>query len=408
MKNNKLQKNILSNWQEVKLGDCLERIEGGGTPSKKNTDYWEGNIPWASVKDVVTHNSIDTQDHITEMGLKNSSSKLIKKGTLIVPTRMALGCAVIFDVDVAINQDLKALYPKKDLLKQFLLYWFKYKEEFIKRLGSGSTVSGIQQKELKNIKFDLPPLHEQQRIVAVLETWDQAIEKLSQKIEIKKQIKKALMQHLLTGKKRLPGFSDKWITVELGDVSDFVNGYTFKSSTYCDDGKYKIITIANVQDGFMIVTGAKSVEELPLNISSEQVLKKGDILISMTGNVGRVCVVDNDNCLLNQRVGKIQSKGIDKNLLYFFLHDRRFLSKMIDCAQGGAQANLSTGDIKEYIIDIPKSQEEQTAIAKILSKADEELSKLEQKLSLFKDQKKFLLNNLITGKIRTPENLKIK
>ncbi|PIR66894.1 MAG: hypothetical protein COU51_01470, partial [Parcubacteria group bacterium CG10_big_fil_rev_8_21_14_0_10_36_14] len=233
-------------------------------------------------------------------------------------------------------------------------------------------------------------------------TWDKAIENLNKKIEIKKQIKKSLMQDLLTGKKRLAGFKDKWETKTLGDVSDFINGYTFKSGNYVDGGKYKIITIANVQDGFMFIDEPKTINELPFNVSKEQILKKGDILISMTGNVGRVCVVDHDNCLLNQRVGKIVAKDIHKELLYLFLYDRRFLYQMIGSAQGGAQANLSTEDIKEYIFDLPKTKEEQIAISDILTTADKEITELEKKLLIIKNQKKYLLNNLITGAIRTP------
>lgn len=278
----------------------------------------------------------------------------------------------------------------------------------LQKVANGVSVYGISKTEVSKILLPIPPLPEQNRIVLVLETWDKAIEKLAKKIEFKKNIKKGLMQRLLTGGLRLPGFSDKWVTVRLGDVSDFVNGFTFKSSTYCDNGIYKVITIVNVQDGFMFINEPKLINELPSNISKEQILEKGDILISMTGNVGRVCIVNTDNCLLNQRVGKIVPKDINKDLLYLFLNDRRFLNKMIDGAQGGAQDNLSTGDIKEYIFDIPKSKEEQAAIANILMVANKEIEACEQKLKYLKNQKTYLLNNLITGAIRTPETMKIK
>ncbi|MBU2250607.1 restriction endonuclease subunit S, partial [Patescibacteria group bacterium] len=248
MKTNQLQKNISTGWQSKTLGDFLSKLEGGGTPSKDNSDYWNGSIPWSSVKDVVTHNPDDTQDHISELGLKNSSSRLVSKGTLIVPTRMALGHAVVFNVDVAINQDLKALYPKKDLLNKYLFYWFLFKKEFIERLGSGSTVSGIQQNELKRIKFNLPSLPEQNRIVSVLETWDKNIEKLNKKIEIKKQIKKGLMQDLLTGKKRLTGFKNKWEIVKFGNLIINQEKTGRASGASLDEGKYPFFN--NSSKGF--------------------------------------------------------------------------------------------------------------------------------------------------------------
>lgn len=394
-----------SDWMQKDLGYVLAKIEGGGTPPKLRDEYWNGEIPWASVKDVVTHNPFGTQDHITSDGLKNSSSRLVPKGTLIVPTRMALGHAVFFNVDVAINQDLKALYPNDKTTSKYLYYWFQSKRKLIERLGSGSTVSGIQQEELKKIKFILPPLPEQERIVAVLETWDLAIEKLTQKIENKKNIKNGLMQELLTGTTRLPGFLEKWDTIALGNVSVFVNGYSFKSSKYVDKGIYKIITIANVQDGYMIIDNPKMISDIPSDINKNQVLSQGDILISMTGNVGRVCTVNQSNCLLNQRVGKIIPNGINKDMLYLILNDRRFLNTMIDRAQGGAQGNLSTEDIKQYQFDIPILQDEQVTITNIITTADKEIKTLKRSLKAIREQKRYLLSNLIRGTIRTPENL---
>lgn len=191
-------------WLDGILGDFLERIEGGGTPSKENASFWNGSIPWASVKDVVTHNPHDTQDHISEDGLKNSSSRLVVKGTLIVPTRMALGHAVFFDVNVAINQDLKAIYPKNVLSNKYLYHWFKLKKQFIERLGSGSTVSGIQLSELKSIKIALPPLEEQSSIAKVLTTADEEIETLQKKLAVLKDQKKYLLNNLITGTIRTP------------------------------------------------------------------------------------------------------------------------------------------------------------------------------------------------------------
>jgi type I restriction enzyme S subunit len=211
------------------------------------------------------------------------------------------------------------------------------------------------------------------------------------------------MQFLLNEKRSTPFVRGKWRAVKLSDVCDFINGFTFKSETYSDDGMFKIITIANVQDGFMNLDSVNLVKTLPLNITKQQILKRDDVLISMTGNVGRVCKVIDNNCLLNQRVGKIIPKKIDHELLYYILSDRSFLKKMIDRAQGGAQGNLSASDIKNHVVNIPESKEDQTAIAEILTAADKEIKALEKKRGLVMEQKKFLLNNLITGKIRLPE-----
>ena len=100
-------------WETKRLGDFVEKIVGGGTPRREKNEFWGGNIYWATVKDLSQFNPNQTQETITDDGLKNSASNLIRKGILITSTRMALGKSVIFNVDVAINQDLKAIYPNK-------------------------------------------------------------------------------------------------------------------------------------------------------------------------------------------------------------------------------------------------------------------------------------------------------
>ncbi len=96
-------------WVSQSLGDIVSLFVGGGTPSRSKPEYWGGTISWMTVKDFATFDSSRTQESITKKGLDNSASSLILAGTLITSTRMALGKAVIYDIDVAINQDLKAL-----------------------------------------------------------------------------------------------------------------------------------------------------------------------------------------------------------------------------------------------------------------------------------------------------------
>lgn len=377
---------ILTDWQQVKLGDILDKMEGGGTPSKEREDFWGGNIPWASVKDVVTHNPHGTQDYITQIGLQNSSSRIVPKGTLIVPTRMALGHAVFFQVDVAINQDLKALYPSKKIINKYLYHWFQSKRTFIERLGSGSTVSGIQQEELKSIKFLLPPLPEQHRIVAVLETWDKAIELLAKKIALKKQVKKGLMQKLLTGEVRLPGFLKIYKTIEFSNLFDVLKKPKgLKSQDYLETGKFPIFD----QSANNFISGYTDSMELVYDFSKKPTILFGDHSRIVKyiekqvafGNDG-IKLFKNKNCL---------------NIKFGF-----YLLKYFRIPETGYNRHFKY--LADALFDIPELEEQQ-AIASILTTTDKELSLLAQKLSEIQKQKKFLLNNLVTGEIRTPENI---
>lgn len=190
-------------WEETCLGGVVERFVGGGTPSRNVPEYWGGDIPWITVKDFATFNPWTSQEHITLNGLKSSASSLIPAGTLITSTRMALGKAVIYQVDVTINQDLKALVIKSSLNVKFLYYWFKFKEKSIDELGSGSTVKGLSLLDLRSIPFQLPSIEEQQAIATILSDMDTELAALEARRDKAKQLKQGMMQELLTGRIRL-------------------------------------------------------------------------------------------------------------------------------------------------------------------------------------------------------------
>ena len=194
---------IPEDWEVVELGSVIEKFIGGGTPSRSNGEYWGNQIPWVTVKDFATFNPYSAQESITKKGLISSASNLIPKGTLITSTRMALGKAVIYQVDVAINQDMKALICGQELSTEFLYFWFEANKNKIDELGSGSTVKGLSLPDLRKVSFLLLPKEEQTAIATILSDMDEEIQALEQRLGKTRQIKQGMMQELLTGKTRL-------------------------------------------------------------------------------------------------------------------------------------------------------------------------------------------------------------
>ena len=169
---------IPENWVWCRLGDVVKEHVSGGTPEKWRASYWGGNIHWASVKDLRGDILDTTQDMITEEGLLHSTAKLIPAGTIIVCMRMALGKIVINTIDTAINQDLRALFPKDCVEKRYIFYFLKSLEAAIKNKGRGTTVKGIIVRDLMNFLLPLPPLKEQKRIVQKLDAMLEAIDSM--------------------------------------------------------------------------------------------------------------------------------------------------------------------------------------------------------------------------------------
>ena len=218
--------------------------------------------------------------------------------------------------------------------------------------------------------------------------------------------KKSLVPRL-----RFPEFREAgaWEVKRLGDVAALKNGYAFKSSKYSDNGAYKVVTIANVQAGHMSIEDMQRISPLPSDLQTHQKLSAGDILISMTGNVGRICYVLIDDCLLNQRVGKLVPTKIDKEFFYHSIQNGNFQTAMQERAKGGAQGNLSAKDILQHVIYYPNNKHEQQKIAHCLSSLDEVIGLQAKKVQALKQHKKGLMQQLFpaegetTPRLRFPE-----
>ncbi|WP_139257286.1 restriction endonuclease subunit S [Desulforamulus aeronauticus] len=188
-------------WRKVRLGEVCKKVFGGGTPSRNSSHYYQGNIPWVTVKDLDgAKKKYDSLEHISEEAVRKSASKIIPKGNLIVSTRMGLGRGFINMVDMAINQDMKGLILDDQLVfPEFLYYCFIESGRNLERLGNGSTVKGIDLQTLLKVIIHLPTLPEQIAIAEILSVADREIELLENKfVQIQRQ-KEALMQLLLTG-----------------------------------------------------------------------------------------------------------------------------------------------------------------------------------------------------------------
>lgn len=391
-------------WESLKLGDVLEKIEGGGTPSKDKSEYWNGSIPWASVKDIVTHNPIDTVDHITEEGLSNSSSKLIPAGILITPTRMALGCVVLFDVPVAINQDLKALYPNKNLNKKFLYYWFQKNSATIEKMGNGSTVTGIQLSELKGLPINLPSSEEQEQIVKALEMWDSYLATTNNKINFKRNIKKALTQQLLVGKKRLAGFSSAWDTVRLGDIATIKRGGSPRpiDSYFTDaDTGLNWLKIGDIKPGSRYIT--RTAQKIkPEGLNKTTMVHEGDFILSNSMSFGRPYIMKISACIHDGWLALMDIKpNVNKSFLFYMLSSSKIQGKFKALSAGSGVQNLKKETVATVEIQLP-SVEEQIAIANILHDADDEIELLVEERRLIAAQRDYLIHNLVSGKLRLP------
>ena len=291
----------------------------------------------------------------------------------------------------------------REISSTFLFYLVQT-ERFIQlaNISSGSRMPRAEWNFLSGADFEIPHPYEQQKIADCLDSLDDLIVAKGRKLEALRQHKQGLMQQLfpqpgeIVPRLRFPEFEDAgpWDQLTIDDVSDLKNGYAFRSDTYVESGDFKIVTIGNVQEGRLDLESTKSITNLPRDIQNHQILKPADILVSMTGNVGRVCLVPVDGLLLNQRVGKLIPHRIDHGFFYHTLNRNEFRSAMQLFAAGGAQGNLSAGGIKSFLFACPIYPKEQRGIANCLSTVDTQIAAQDRKLDALRQHRKGLIQQL--------------
>lgn len=405
-------------WSAHDLGDLAQKIEGGGTPPRNEPSYWDGDIPWASVKDLRGVKLSTTEEFISELGLENSSSKLIPSNTMIIASRMAVGKAVFFNQDVAINQDLKAFYPKENTDGLFLLQWYLSQSEKIESLATGSTVKGIRLDDLTLLPIDLPPLPEQQKIATILSSVDDVIEKTRAQIDKLKDLKTGMMQELLTKGIGHTEFKDSpvgfipinWEVKQIGEMVVKVgSGITPRggSASYVDVG-IPLVRSQNVHsDGLRLDNVSYITKTQHAKMSGSQ-LKPCDVLLNITGaSIGRCYYLPSDfkEGNVNQHVCiiRLKQKILDSVFLTFCLNSESGQRQIMSLQAGGNREGLNFQQVRAIRLPVPPL-DEQKKIAEIVSSIEKNICNKLAKLAHMSDTKKALMQDLLTGKVRVTPN----
>ncbi|MGO1468897.1 MAG: restriction endonuclease subunit S [Tissierella sp.] len=290
--------------------------------------------------------------------------------------------------------------PNKKVLNPSYLKFFTHTGRYrnwVKVMSMRSGQPGINGKEYSEMNIPLPPLSEQKAIATVLTDTENLIASLEKLIEKKEKIKEGTMQELLTGKKRLDGFSGEWEVKKLGDICImYAGGTPLSSKPSYYNGNIKWITsgdlnrkIINDVDGKITMEGLEN--------SSAKMVKGRTLLLALYGATAGVAAITNINAAINQAVLAILPKKDSFMYLYYKL---ALLKKhIIKTYTQGGQPNLSGSIVKQIELSFPPLKE-QEAIAQILSDMDKEISLLEEKLSKYKTIKQGMMQELLTGRTR--------
>lgn len=416
---------IPSDWEVKTVKDVCAKFLNGGTPSTQIENLWTGEIPWITGADVNEQTISKVRRFITKKAVKESSTNIIPKGNLLLVTRTGVGKVAVAPFDVAISQDLTGLFLNKKLIDvNFAFYFFDGSETTLKKLNQGTSINGITRAVLANIKIPLPLLPEQTAIAQLLSTWDNAITKTQALIAQKELRKKWLMQNLLTGKKRLRVNDELGIMneelkkVNLIDTFQFIKSYSIsrdglktsedKNATYCIH--YGDIH-ALYENEFLDFSKQQNIPQLinALSINETDYLKNGDIIMADAsedydgvGEAVEVCNLGNRKAIggLHTIVLRGNAKIISPQYAAYLFSSENVSNELRKMANGTSVYSVSKSTLQNLSLIIHNSLKEQTAISQVLQAADTEIQFLKNKMEKLKEQKKGLMQVLLTGKKR--------
>lgn len=377
-------------WVEKKLGN-LGSVEMCRRIFKEETSA-EFEIPFFKIG--TFGGEADT--YITREKFEEYKTKFAypQRGDLLLSASGSIGRVVEYDGDEAYYQDSNIVWLNHHgkINNKFLKAFYK----IVSWSGiEGTTIKRLYNKNILETDISLPSLPEQTAIGSFFQDIDQLISLQQRKLEVLKEKKKTYLKLLFPAKGqtkpalRFAGFEDEWKEVKLGEVCSIKGGNAWKSEHYSTDGKYLVVTISNVKGNeYIDDTYGNRID----TVESQFILEQGDILISLTGNVGRVSKMTEVAAVLNQRVGKLATNQ-SNNFLFTLLSNRNFEKEMVLSSQGAAQANISNNDVLNYKTSFP-SLPEQEAIGSFFQDLDKAIAKQEEKVNQFKESKQTLLRKM--------------
>lgn len=385
--------NVPKGWNIKSMGDCFRCLRTKSFSRAETTD--SGDVKYVHYGDIHTKYPLIISPKEIDLFISTEqavNADLLRSGDLILldasedyeGTTKCIELSKVLPEDKIISglhtmalRDDHGIFANN--FKAYITSMPYVKQNFWKQI-SGVKVYGISKDNLKKIKVLVPPIEEQKKIAEILETWDRAIEELSDLIAEKKELKRGLMQQLLTGAKRLPNFNKQWENIKMGDIADLYQPTTIAAQDLLDEG--------------FPVYGANGL----IGYYDKYNHDTWQIMITCRGSTcGTVNRTYEKSWITgNAMVINCDKYNVCKPFLYYMLLNQNFSSVI----SGSGQPQIVRAPLLKYQLFLPSDIEEQKAIADVLTKADAEIDLLNQQLDVLKEQKRGLMQKLLTGEIR--------
>ena len=358
-------------WPLVKLQDCCSAILSGGTPSTARKDYWEGDIPWITSADIIDIKTALPRKYISNEAVRESATNLIRKGNLIVVTRVGLGKIFKNDFDVCISQDSQGLIIKEDIDASYLVWVLRDKVREFKCKSQGSTIQGVTKKQLSEMLIPLPPLEVQRELVAEIEGYQRVIDGA-------RIVTEAWRPQIAVD----PG----WPMVALREACDIKRGkfsHRPRTEPRFYGGNYPFIQTGDVSRA----NGGKVQYTQTLNdegLAVSRLFQPPVVVITIAANIGDTAVLDFPCCFPDSVVGLIPNDETDPSFLELMMRAKK--EHLTRIAPQAAQKNINVEILNSLEIPLPPLTIQQAVVADIkaeqalVSASRELVERMEQRI----------------------------
>lgn len=405
---NEVLRTVLPNdWKALDLGNYAQIYRGGSPrPIQDYLTTSDTGVNWIKIGDVSTDAKYitSTEEKIIPEGV--TRSRMVYKGDLILSNSMSYGRPYILNIEGCIHDGWLVIQKYDKTFDRGYLYYALSSDQTMQQyisMAAGSSVQNLNKEKVSKVVIPCPPLPEQRKIADILSDIDTLITDLQKLIRKKKDVRQGTMQMLVTGKKRMQGFSGDWELVEIGAVAKVIDPHPSHRAPEAVEYGIPFVGIGDIdEEGNINRRSARIVDERVFEEHKQRYdLSKSLIGIGRVASLGKVIRLRNDigEYAISPTMAVIDFESIDPMFAYYYMRSSEFQNQFTSSSNGSTRQSVGMHYIRNLIIRKP-STEEQTALSQCLGDMDYEIRKLEEKLSKYQKIKQGMMEELLTGKVR--------
>lgn len=394
----------MSDWKTYKLGD-IAQIIGGGTPSTKIDEYWNGDIGWLTPRDLTGYSNkfiSKGERNITPEGLKNSSARLMPEGTVLMTSRAPIGYIAIAKNELCTNQGFKSFIVDDKLVgNEFLYYLIKHNIERIKSLGTGSTFAEVSASVLKGIEFEIPDIPTQKQIAQILTSLDD-------KIELNLQMNKTLeaMADKFFHQWFFEEVQEDWETERLGNLIEIKGGFSYKGK-FIGSGDALLLGMGCVSfSERFLLSGARPYSG---DYGSNHLVKPGDLVIATRQQSDNLPILgfpakipnslNNKEVIVGTNLYRVINKSVhDTSLLFQLLRSSEYQNQILSNSKGSTVRMITKDSVEDYEFKIPP-KELLSIYENTLASIDKKIESNNEQVQQLEITRNIILPKLMSGQL---------